>query len=167
MNTKYIHTIGVIVVFFLSWEFWQRWQVREYEALDDCWPILTEVDELRDQKEFVAAHSKLKFYRQCSSKFVSEMGMRYYYHLGWLQHDEGKYKRAIKSYNKGLKKQKKYPYAYWRRGLAKEALGKQQEAGEDFKVAYKMGIELYSDEFLAVLDNYPEIKQKLTDHLKN
>ncbi len=164
---KYIPNI-ILMSFVLSvggyWS-WERWEVREYENLDACWSILSEVDLLRDSKDFESAHKKIELYKTCSNKFSANLGMRFYYHYGWLLHEEERYEEAIAAYQKGLFFQKDYAFAYWRRGLSLEALGNHSAAKRDFEKAYDIGIKGGGDSFLAALEKYPHIKSKLTEHL--
>lgn len=71
-------------------------------------------------------------------------GMAVYYHTGWTLHEAGRYADAVKAYTKGLPRQLDYRYAYYRRGLAYEALGERDKAKKDFsrvaKLSRKAGV---------------------------
>jgi Tfp pilus assembly protein PilF len=54
-----------------------------------------------------------------------------------------------------------YPFAYWRRGLAYEQLGKAQEAQADFKQAYDLGMQDNPEKFKEYLKDNPDIAKKL------
>ena len=53
----------------------------------------------------------------------SEVRMSYHYHKGWTYHEMGMFAEAVGEYTEGLKTQPNYMHAYWRRGLAYEAMG--------------------------------------------
>jgi tetratricopeptide (TPR) repeat protein len=91
--------------------------------------------------------------------------MRFYYHLGWLQHDSGEYKKAIESYNKGLKLQSDYAFAFWRRGLAYEQLGDIEQSITDYKKAVQIGKATLSN-FSEILDDYPDVKLNLGPYVQ-
>ena len=54
------------------------------------------------------------------------------YNLGWSLHEVGRFEEAVAAYSKGLASQPDYPFAYFRRGLAYDRLGRVTEAREDF-----------------------------------
>lgn len=59
------------------------------------------------------------------------------YHLGWVLLELGKPRDAVAAFSRGLPFQPNYPFAYWRRGLAYEALGEKEKARDDFVLAAK------------------------------
>ncbi len=67
-------------------------------------------------------------------KGAGQSSMMTQYHLGWSLHELGKYEEAIEELNKGIPHQPDFPFAYWRRGLAYDALGMSDEANNDLKV---------------------------------
>jgi tetratricopeptide (TPR) repeat protein len=105
----------------------------------DCWSSLESIKSNRITGNLEIAFSKISELSVCLDSSNSEKGMRFYYHLGWLQHDSGDYKKAIESYNKGLKLQSDYAFAFWRRGLAYEQLGDIEQSITDYKKAVKIG----------------------------
>jgi tetratricopeptide (TPR) repeat protein len=60
------------------------------------------------------------------------------YNIGWTLTELRRYEDAIKAFSKGIPVQPDYPYVYWRRGLAFEALGKNKEAAKDYEMAAKL-----------------------------
>lgn len=59
-------------------------------------------------------------------------GMAVHYHTGWTLHEAGRYAEAIEAYTRGVPKQPDYGYAFYRRGLAYEALHDRVKAKQDF-----------------------------------
>ena len=74
----------------------------------------------------------------------------------------GEFTKAIDAYSEGLKTDPNYPFAYWRKGLAYEKLGKIAEAQADYKKAYTLGMENNPDKFKEFLNENPDIAEKLT-----
>jgi tetratricopeptide (TPR) repeat protein len=126
----------------------------------DCWLILDEVKTSREAGNLDLARKKLNSLQSCLESNHEEKGMKYYYHLGWVLHENKEYGKAIEAYTKGLEYQPEYVFAYWRRGLAYEQLNNQLSAEEDFKSAMRIGQKTMPD-FINTLEQYPEIKVKL------
>jgi tetratricopeptide (TPR) repeat protein len=60
------------------------------------------------------------------------------YNLGWTLFELERYEEAVKAFTLGIPKQPDYPFAYWRRGLAHEAMGKKTLAKSDFESAGRL-----------------------------
>ena len=60
------------------------------------------------------------------------------YNLGWTLFELGRHREAIKAFTLGVPKQPDYPFVYWRRGLAYEAVGNKTLAKGDFETAAKL-----------------------------
>lgn len=60
------------------------------------------------------------------------------YNIGWTLSELRRYDEAVKAFSKGIPLQPDYPYVYWRRGLALEALGKNKEAAKDYENAARL-----------------------------
>jgi len=124
----------------------------------DCWAPLKKAMKLREEKNFNAALEQIELHNQCDA---SKERMSYYYHLGWTYAEMGESTKAIDAYSEGLKTQPNYPFAYWRRGLAYENLGKKTEAQADYKKAYDVGMEKNPEQFKEFLNENPDIAEKL------
>lgn len=72
-------------------------------------------------------------------------GMAVSYHRGWTLHEAGRYAEAVKSFTKGLTRQPDYAFAYYRRGLAQEALGDRAKAKKDLARAAKLNPKLWDE----------------------
>jgi tetratricopeptide (TPR) repeat protein len=125
----------------------------------DCWIPLKKAIEFREQKNFNAALEQIELHNRCDK---STERMSYYYHLGWTYAEMGEPTKAIDAYSEGLKTQPNYPFAYWRRGLAYEKLGKISEAQADYKKAYEVGMAKNPEKFKELLNESPDIAEKLT-----
>ncbi|RYY02211.1 MAG: tetratricopeptide repeat protein [Gammaproteobacteria bacterium] len=124
----------------------------------DCWRPLKKAMEFREQKNFNAALEQIELHNQCDK---SEERMSYYYHLGWTYAEMGESTKAIEAYSEGLKTQPNYPFAFWRRGLAYEKLGKIAEAHADYKTAYTLGMKNNPEKFKEFLNENPDVAEKL------
>ena len=62
-----------------------------------------------------------------------EMSMMTQYNMGWTLHMLGRHRESVEAYTRGISAQPKFPFAYWRRGLVLDAMGKKQEAKKDFE----------------------------------
>ena len=124
----------------------------------DCWKYIRKAADFREQKNFNAALEQIESYNQCDT---SKVRMPYYYHLGWTYADMGDYNKAIDAYSEGLKTDPNFLFAYWRRGLAYEKLGKTSEAQADYKEAYETGMEKNPEKFKDFLNENPDIGEKL------
>jgi len=124
----------------------------------DCWIPLKKAIAFREQKNFNAALEQIELHNQCDE---SRERMSYYYHLGWTYAEMGEFTKAIDAYSEGLKTQPNYPFAYWRRGLAYEKLGKVLEAQADYKKAYDVGMEKDPEKFKELLNENPDIAEKI------
>jgi tetratricopeptide (TPR) repeat protein len=85
------------------------------------------------------------------------------YHLGWTLSALGRYDEAVQAFTRGIPDQPDYPFVYWRRGLAYEALKQPENARADFdRFAEKLSA---SDaERFASRDMLPEIHEKLKQY---
>lgn len=54
------------------------------------------------------------------------------YNLGWTLAELGRHAEAVEAFTLGMQSQPEYPFAYWRRGLSLESLGRTNEARDDF-----------------------------------
>jgi tetratricopeptide (TPR) repeat protein len=126
----------------------------------DCWSSLESIKSNRIAGELELAFTKISELSVCLDSSNLEKGMRFYYHLGWLQHDSGDFKKAIESYNEGLKFQSDYAFAFWRRGLAYEQLGDIEQSIADYKKAVEIGKATLPN-FNEILDSYPDVKFNL------
>ncbi len=102
---------------------------------------------LRETKSFDEALKALEIANSLDEDGPgSGPGMAVNYHRGQALHRLGRYAEAVAAYTKGLEKQPDYAYAYYRRGLANEALGKLLDAEKDMRAAFgfepKDGFEL-------------------------
>jgi tetratricopeptide (TPR) repeat protein len=59
------------------------------------------------------------------------------YHLGWTLLELGRPREAVEAFSRGIPFQPEYPFVYWRRGLAYEALGQRAKARKDFELTAK------------------------------
>jgi len=88
-----------------------------------------------------------------------ESSMMTQYHLGWTLLELGRPSEAIEAFSRGIPYQPNYPFVYWRRGLAYEALGEREKAREDFELTAKY---LSAPEQQAAAGHLlPEIRNKL------
>lgn len=124
----------------------------------DCWIPLKKAIAFREQKNFNAALEQVELHNQCDK---SKERMSYYYHLGWTYAEMGEAAKAIDAYSEGLKTQPNYPFAYWRRGMAYENLGKATEAQADYKKAYDLGMQKNPEKFKEFLNENPDVAEKL------
>ncbi len=124
----------------------------------DCWSPIKKAVAFREQKNFNAALEQIELHNQCDK---SKIRMSYYYHLGWTYSDMGEYQRAIDAFSEGLKTDPNFPFAYWRRGLTYEKLGKTIEAQADYKKAYTLGMESNPEKFTDFLKDNPDVAEKL------
>jgi len=124
----------------------------------DCWIPIKKAMKYREEKNFNAALEQIELHNQCDK---SNERMSYYYHLGWTYAQMGEFTKAIDAYSEGLKTQPKYHFAYWRRGLAYEGLGKILEAKADYKKAYDLGMENNPEKFKEFLNENSEVAEKL------
>lgn len=124
----------------------------------DCWRPIKKAAEFREKKNFTAALEQIELHNQCDK---SKVRMSYYYHLGWTYFEMEEYQKAIDAFSEGLKTDPNFPFAYWRRGLAYEKLGKSPEAQTDYKQAYTLGMESSPEKFKAFLKDNPDIAEKL------
>ncbi|MEO9946573.1 tetratricopeptide repeat protein [Paraglaciecola sp.] len=131
----------------------------------DCWSSLDSIKSNRMSGNLELAFNQMSELSICLDSSKSEKGMRFYYHLGWLQHDSGDYKKAIESYNKGLEFQSDYAFAFWRRGLAYEQLGDVEQSIADYKNAVQIGKATLPN-FSEVLDDYPDVKLNLGPYVQ-
>ncbi len=82
------------------------------------------------------------------------------YHLGWSLSALGRYDEAVQAFTRGISDQPDYPFVYWRRGLAYEALHQSENARADFdQFAHKLSAS--ESERLASQEMLPEIREKL------
>jgi tetratricopeptide (TPR) repeat protein len=124
----------------------------------NCWSYIKKASTLREQKNFPAALEQIELHNQCDT---SKVRMSYYYHLGWTYSDMGEYAKAIEAYSEGLKTEPQFPFAFWRRGIAYEKLGKAAEAQADYRQAYTLGMEDNPVKFKEFLENNPDVAEKL------
>ena len=126
--------------------------------MPDCWSPIRKAVAFREQKNFNAALEQIELHNQCDK---SKARMSYYYHLGWTYAEMGEFTKAIDAYSEGLKTDPNYPFAYWRKGLAYEKLGKIAEAQADYQKAYTLGMENNPDKFKEFLNENPDVAEKL------
>jgi tetratricopeptide (TPR) repeat protein len=55
------------------------------------------------------------------------------YHLGWSLQELGRHEEAVAAFSKGIPRQTDFAYAYFRRGLSLEVLGRKDDAKRDFE----------------------------------
>jgi tetratricopeptide (TPR) repeat protein len=55
------------------------------------------------------------------------------YYLGWSLQELGRHEEAVEAFSKGIPYQTDFAYAYFRRGLSLESLGRMDDAKSDFK----------------------------------
>lgn len=127
-------------------------------ASDDCWSYLERATDLRKAEKYEDALEEIEKHRICDK---SEVEMSYHYHKGWTFHEMGEYQKAIEEFTVGLKTQPSYIGAYWRRGLAYEAMGNLDAAQNDYRQGYEIGVRNDRNKFFKALDKQPEVKEKL------
>jgi tetratricopeptide (TPR) repeat protein len=71
-----------------------------------------------------------------SGKYANSMMVQY--HLGWSQQLLGNHEKAVEAFSNGIPYQTDFAYAYWRRALSYEQLGKLDLAKMDLSAAATM-----------------------------
>ncbi len=132
----------------------------QYDSVSqrDCWAYVGKAIELRESGKYQESLDEIEKHGSCDK---SEVRMSYFYHKGWTYHEMGKYRKAVHAFAKGLETQPDYIYAYWRRGLAYEALGDMEQAKENYRQGYEIGVKEHGYEFFEFMDKNPDVKAKL------
>jgi tetratricopeptide (TPR) repeat protein len=84
------------------------------------------------------------------------------YHKGWTLAELGRHKEALEAFTEGIPQQPDYAYAYWRRGLAYEALGNKEMAARDFERCAQLLID--KRELAAAGEVLPALREKLAQY---
>lgn len=92
---------------------------------------------------------------------INQSSMMTQYNLGWTLSELGRYNDAVKAFSQGIPMQPDYPYVYWRRGLAFEALDQQKNAIADFEQAAQLFIE-FKEKW--VNEDLTAVREKLKDY---
>lgn len=127
-------------------------------ARENCWDFIRLAVEFRKLEKFEESLEEIEKHGECDK---SEERMSYHYHKGWTLYDMGKYNIAIKELMEGLKTQPAYIYAYWRIGLAYEALGDVENAQKNYLQGYEVGVREYGKKFFEYMERNPKAKEKL------
>jgi tetratricopeptide (TPR) repeat protein len=69
------------------------------------------------------------------AKQKQQVGMMVLFNLGWTLLELKRYDEAIDAFTQGIAHQPDFPFSYWRRALAYEALGREGEARADIAAA--------------------------------
>lgn len=88
--------------------------------------------------------------------------MMTHYNLGWTLHELGRYEEAAQAFSKGIPAQPDYPFVYWRRGLAFDAMGRKEDARKDFET-FAMRFASFENK-ASVSDWLPAIREKLQQY---
>lgn len=105
-------------------------------------------------------------YGKCVLEGHDDYDMPYYYHKGWALYGVGEYQKAIDTYNLGMKVQKDYPFAHFRRGEAYEALGNVEAAELDYEITYKLGMGYDPEGFTKMVTETPFLYAKLKKYIE-
>lgn len=98
-------------------------------------------------------------FAQAIERGQNRTSMMTQYHLGWVYSDLGRHAEAVEAFSQGIPAQPDFPYAYWRRGLAYEALDRRDDARRDFeRVAKLLGRGKAGQEAAELL---PALREKL------
>lgn len=124
---------------------------------ENCWLYVKKATELRTQKRYNESLEQVEKHGACDK---SSVRMSYHYHKGWTYYEMGDYEKAIQEFTEGLKTQKGYMYAYWRRGLAYEALGNFEAAESDYRTGYEVGLKEHGEKFFEYMEKNPSVKEK-------
>ena len=122
----------------------------------DCWGYVSNAVKLRDTGKYYESLEEIERHNVCDK---SETRMSYFYHKGWTLYEMGKYQSAVEAFTKGLETDKNYIYAYWRRGLALEALGDVKEAQEDYRRGYEVGLKEHGKKFFEYWKRIQKLKK--------
>ncbi len=116
---------------------------------------------------FDKAEQSLGWYRWCSILTMQGLGTPYYYHLGWLRADQGRYSESIVSLEKAISIQPEYTWAYWRLGVTYRYVSEYKKSEKYFSKAAEIGVSTLGDEFYHILNNYPDIASDLEQYTSN
>lgn len=105
---------------------------------ENCWTYIKKAADFRESGRYEESLAAIEEHGACDK---SEVRMSYFYHKGWTFHEMGEYQKAINAFTRGLETQPDYIYAYWRRGLAYEALGDMDQAEKNYRKAYDRAFE--------------------------
>lgn len=125
---------------------------------EDCWSYLRNAYTLRVMGAYQESLDEIEKHGACDK---SEVKMSYFFHKGWTFHEIGEHQKAITAFTEGLKTQPEYLFAYWRRGMAYEALGDVENARKDYKKGYELGVAQHGDKFTEFISKNPPAKEKL------
>ena len=89
---------------------------------------------LREERDYEGSLESLHKAEDIDRELWRGNSMMPQFHLGMTYFKMQKYDDAVKAFTTGLQSQPDYAEAYWRRGLAFEALGRNDAAQEDFRV---------------------------------
>ncbi len=84
------------------------------------------------------------------------------YHLGWTFQELKKHEEAVAAFSRGIPSQPEFAYAYYRRGLSQEALGRKDRARADFEKVNKLIKR--SDRGNTSENELPELRKKLNEY---
>ncbi|SHG54024.1 hypothetical protein [Massilia sp. CF038] len=89
-------------------------------------------------------------------------GMMIQYNLGWTLYELRRYEEAVRVLGAAIPSQPNFPFVYWRRALALEAMGRKAEARLDIEKAADLVVngpmKFTDDKFMAAL------RQKVTEY---
>ena len=133
---------------------------------DECSLDRRAVNDYRSKGQYNIALDLLEVYKSCmdAREDSNGYGMGYFYHLGWTYQQMGRHNDAISTYTAGIPEQPDYPYLYYRRALSYEAINNPQRAISDMRFFYNLAIEKDPDQFEKVLNDYPDIREKLVEY---
>ncbi|MEO7494954.1 MAG: ankyrin repeat domain-containing protein [Massilia sp.] len=87
---------------------------------------------MRKLGQFERSLEALRGAEDTDRKLGRRASMMAQYHLGWTLAKMGRHQQAVEAFTRGLEAQPDYEEAYWRRGMAYEALGRRQQAQDDY-----------------------------------
>lgn len=105
--------------------------------VENCWGYISNAVKFRSEGKYEDSLLEIEKHNVCDK---SEIRMSYFYHKGWTLYEMKEYQRAVEAFTSGLETEPNYIYAYWRRGLAYEAMGEIQNAQESYRQGYELSL---------------------------
>ena len=134
---------------------------------DSCGTFSKEANTYRMSGELDQAENSLKYYKWCSTLTLQKLGTPYYYHLGWLRSDQKRYTESVEALKKAISIQPNYTWAYWRLGVTYKNMNEYDLSDKYLAKAAETGLSTLGDEFINILNNYPNIATDLKKYTSN